>query len=357
MILEQVLEAVLNERVIVVMGDKDTGKTTFVTSLANELFRQGCSVGVIDADVGQSDIGPPTTIGLGIVQRPLTALRDVALQSLYFVGDISPKGHLLPLAIGTRKMLDIALAQGIQKILIDTTGLVRGHLGRVLKQYKIELVAPDVIVCLQQAGECEPLLKSYQGFAKPRILRVAAHHRCRTKTPSERQTNRARLFDSYFTTAQTLRVSLAEVGLFETPLFSGIPLSAQELERLQGELSQAEPFLSAPAPGTTPRKAPAPRLLWGEALDNDLLLVTSPKLRHYELMTLKNLISDVNFIKNSSPEEYHNLLLGVLNKQGECSALGVLRSLDFSAKQAVLFTPASVQEMAALIFSSYKYES
>lgn len=338
------------------MGDKDTGKTTFVTHLANTLFSQGCSVGIIDADIGQSDIGPPTTIGFGVVQRPLNTPGDVDLQSLYFVGAISPKGHLLPLVIGTRKMLDKALNQDIQKILIDTTGLVQGQLGRVLKQQKIELVAPDVLVCLQKSNECEPLLKVYQSFEKPRVMRLSANQHCRTKTPSERQANRARLFESYFTAAQTLQVSLGNVGLFETPLFSGVPLSAQELERLQRELSQAAPFLSAPAPGVTPPKAAAPRLLRGEYLDNDLLLVTSPKLRHYEVMTLKTLVSDVNFIKHSSPQEYHNLLLGVLNNQGECCALGVLRSLDFSTKQAAIFTPAPAQNIAALTFSSYKSE-
>ena len=160
MIPAQILEAVLNERVIFVMGDKDTGKTTFVTRMANELFSLGYSVGIIDADIGQSDIGPPTTIGFGIVQTPLTSLRDVIVQTLYFVGAISPKSHLLPLVIGTRKMLEKALELGIQKILIDTTGLVRGQFGRVLKHYKLELVAPDVIVCLQRNSECEPAAES-----------------------------------------------------------------------------------------------------------------------------------------------------------------------------------------------------
>ena len=207
-------------------------------------------------------------------------------------------------------------------------------------------------VCRETAN-ANPLLKAYNNVEKPHILRLSPNHHCRAKTPSERQTNRTKLFDRYFTDAQTLHISLANIGLFETPLFSGTPLSAQELERLQRELEKAEPFLSAPAPGTTPQKASAPRLLWGEYLENEFSLITSRKLKHYELITLKAMISDVGFIKNSSPEDYQNLLVGILNNQGDCYALGILRSVDFSTKQATMFTPASSHKMAALKFSSY----
>lgn len=345
---EQIPEAIQNERIIFVMGDRDTGKTMLVTHLANELFRQGFSVGVIDADIGQSDIGPPTTIGFGIVQAPLNTLRDVVLQSLYFVGAISPKGHLLPLVIGTRKMLDKALSQGVQKILIDTTGLVKGQLGRTLKQYKLELAAPDVIVCLQRTHECEPILKAYKALAKPSIFRLPSNTHCRAKTPSERQTNRAKLFEGYFAEAQTVQVSLTEPGLFETALFSGEPVSVQQLEQLQDELHKADSSLSTSS---------APRLLWGEYLESVLLLITSRKLRHQELMTLKFMLNDVGFIQNSTPENYQNLLVGLLNSQGECSGLGILRSLDFSTQHAAIVTHVSPQKIAALKFSSYKYES
>ena len=102
----EVIEAAIHDRVILMMGAKDTGKTTCTRDLANELFRRGYSVGVIDADVGQSDIGPPTTIGFGTVETVLEDLSHAVVRHLYFVGSISPKGHLLPVITGTRKMLD-----------------------------------------------------------------------------------------------------------------------------------------------------------------------------------------------------------------------------------------------------------
>ena len=45
-----------------VLGASDTGKTTLVETLAGKLAEAG-PVAVVDADIGQSHIGPPATVG------------------------------------------------------------------------------------------------------------------------------------------------------------------------------------------------------------------------------------------------------------------------------------------------------
>lgn len=350
MLPEQVLDIALKERIIFVMGDKDTGKTTLVVELANELFRQGFSVGVIDADIGQSDIGPPTTIGFGVVQAPLASLSDVALQSLYFVGSISPKGYLLPLVIGTRKMLDNALNQGMQKILLDTTGLISGHIGRVLKTYKIQITAPDAIVCLQRAGECEHILNGYHGFNKPMILRHSPIAQSHSKTLSDRQNHRAALFERYFTNARLIHCSLEDVGTFDTRLFKGKVLSSHIIAQVNQEIRASTSAQTNASAGVFPQ------IVWGESFGRDITLVTSHKLKHHQIMSLKTILGSTRVIKNSTPEDYRNLLLGILDHNGECCALGILRALDFAAKTASIFTSAVPQKIAAVQFSSYAYE-
>ncbi|GAK54813.1 GTPase or GTP-binding protein-like protein [Candidatus Vecturithrix granuli] len=356
MIPEQVLEVALKERIIFVMGDKDTGKTTFVLALANELFHQGFSVGIIDADIGQSDIGPPTTVGFGVVQTPLTSLCDAVLQSLYFVGSISPKGCLLPLVIGTRKMLDNALTQELQKIILDTTGLISGQLGRVLKTHKIQLTAPDVIVCLQRAGECEHILSAYHGFEKPIILRLLPPSQCRTKTISDRQSHRTKFFKRYFTEARLIHCSLEDIGVFDTHLFKGSALSEQRIKQLNQELRASIPVQTALPSQANPPTPVFPQILWGEILGREIAIVTSQKLKYQQMMRLKTVLGESSYIKNSTPEDYRNLLLGLLDHNGACCALGILRTLDFAAKQASIFTCASPQEIAAVQFSGYTYE-
>lgn len=356
MIPAQVLEVALKERIIFVMGDKDTGKTTFVLALANELFHQGFSVGIIDADIGQSDIGPPTTVGFGVVQTPLTSLCDVVLQSLYFVGSISPKGCLLPLVIGTRKMLDNALNYGLQKIILDTTGLISGQLGCVLKTYKIQLTAPDVIICFQRARECEHILSAYHGFEKPIILRLLLPSQCRTKTMSDRQNHRALLFKRYFADARLIQCSLEDIGIFDTYLFKGSALSEQRIKELNREIRASTSIQTALPSQVNPPTPVFPKILWGESLGKKITLVTSQKLQYHQIMGLKTVLGKSSYIKNSTPEVYRNLLLGILNHNGECCALGILRALDFAARQASIFTCVAPQEIAAVQFSSYTYE-
>ncbi|HAV42591.1 TPA: polyhydroxyalkanoate depolymerase, partial [bacterium] len=117
-------EILSSGRIIIVIGAVDTGKTTLVTYLANKAAEGGKVVGIVDADIGQSDIGPPTTIGLGMIKEPVEDLRKITPADLYFVGSLSPKGHLLPMVVGTRRMVEHAFQLGAQKVIIDTTGLI-----------------------------------------------------------------------------------------------------------------------------------------------------------------------------------------------------------------------------------------
>ncbi|MGC8973282.1 MAG: Clp1/GlmU family protein, partial [Thermoproteus sp.] len=56
--------------VTVVIGAIDVGKSTMTAVLANKALSRGLRVAVIDADVGQNDIGPPTTISASRIIKP-----------------------------------------------------------------------------------------------------------------------------------------------------------------------------------------------------------------------------------------------------------------------------------------------
>src|SRR5689334_12910861 len=83
-----------------IMGGIDAGKTTFTRLLVNRLVERGRRIGVIDADLGQSEIGPPACVGLALVDAPIAALSDAVPHALAFVGATSPLGHLLEHAVG-----------------------------------------------------------------------------------------------------------------------------------------------------------------------------------------------------------------------------------------------------------------
>ena len=54
------------QQIVLVIGATDVGKSTFCRFLIERGVTSKLKVGFVDADVGQSQIGPPTTIGLKI---------------------------------------------------------------------------------------------------------------------------------------------------------------------------------------------------------------------------------------------------------------------------------------------------
>ncbi len=198
-------------RVILVLGESDTGKTSLVTRLANEALGQGLRVGIVDADVGQSEIGPPTTIALGRVERPIQRPAEATRLALHFVGATSPAANLLSVVVGTRKMLDRALVAGFDRVLIDTSGLVAGELGQRLKHAKIDLVEPNLLVCLQRDAECEPILRRYDAAARPRVARLPPLAEVTRRSPAERRLRRQRAFAAYFAGARAVELHLERV--------------------------------------------------------------------------------------------------------------------------------------------------
>lgn len=347
MIPDDVLEIVRREQLTMVIGGTDTGKTTFVCNLANTLYGQGYTVGVIDADVGQSDIGPPTTIGFGTVEQRLKRLADVRLRQLYFVGAISPKGSMLPLVVGTRRMLDAALADGLQKILVDTTGLISGPPGRIVKSHKIAALNPDILICLQTGQECEHLIRPYAACTRPRIVRLPLSSECRKKTFAARQQYRRTQLRHYFATACEKRCALDNIGMHGTSLFSGDPLSAARLQTLAAALQVAA---DAAAPASKP--PPPPDIVWGTALGSELQLVTSAPLARPHFRTLKHHNPQITYVRNETVADFEQILVGVLDHTNTCCALGILRWVDFAARQAVLYTPAAPRQIAAISLSN-----
>jgi len=225
-------------RVVLVLGESDTGKTSLVAHLADALLRGGRSVAVVDADLGQSEIGPPTTVGLGEFRAPAARLGDAGLQGLAFVGATSPVAHVHPTVRATGRMTERALRLGVDHVLVDTSGLVQGEIGRLLKQHKIERVAPDLVLCLQRDGECEHILGSYPA-GRLLVVRLAAARAARRRSADERRRRRESAFARYFAGARQVECDLGRV-LLDEPGWPGAALDDVQdvvvgLDRVDGE--------------------------------------------------------------------------------------------------------------------------
>ncbi|HEU4368028.1 MAG TPA: Clp1/GlmU family protein [Methylomirabilota bacterium] len=221
------LDAAAAARVTLVIGAGDTGKSTLVTRLAGALAVRGCSVAVVDADLGQSDVGPPTTVGLGRVRAPIARLADAELLGLEFLGVTSPATCLRQTADATARQVRRALEAGDDHVLVDTSGLVEGRFGLALKRLKLERVAPDVLLVLQRADECEPIVRALAGVSRPVVVRLAAAPAAR-RSAAVRRRARQRSLETYLAGAVPVTLDLSRVAARPAP--GGRGLAAIEAE-------------------------------------------------------------------------------------------------------------------------------
>lgn len=194
------LRAVLSPRVrsVMLVGAPDTGKTTLASELL-DLLSMKERTAVLDLDMGQSRVGPPSALGLGIVEGGFKGWERVKAEAIYFTGSLSPAG--------ARTLLDTALRL-CRKTVIDTTGLVSGGLGRSLKQYKAELLRPDLVVALERDGELGHILDAYRRQAGPRVLRLRPDEAVSIKGATHRNGYRASAFAGYMEGARAFTVDL-----------------------------------------------------------------------------------------------------------------------------------------------------
>ncbi|HXJ84558.1 MAG TPA: Clp1/GlmU family protein [Candidatus Methylomirabilis sp.] len=210
---DRALECAARSRLTLLVGGVDAGKTSLATFLANGLFARGFRVGIVDADPGQSEIGPPTTIGLGAVTRSLFRLGDADLAGLSFVGSTSPQGHVRATIAATQQMTDRAFALGFERVVVDTTGFIEGPSGRILKHGKIERLRPDLVICLERQEECEPILRMCEQKGRPEVLRLAVGAHARRRSAAERRRHRQAALDAYFHDATPRSLSVSALAL------------------------------------------------------------------------------------------------------------------------------------------------
>src|SRR5216117_3777967 len=198
--LDRALEAAARARVTLILGTSDTGKTSLTARLAGALAARGERVAVVDADVGQSEIGPPTTVGLGHVAGAVARLGDAEVIALEFVGDTSPVRYIRETADATGRLVRRALDAGFERVLVDTGGLVEGPLGLALKRAKVRAADPDLVLVLQRSDESEPIARALERDVRPPVVRRSA---------ARRREHRERALRDYLAHAATLTLPTA----------------------------------------------------------------------------------------------------------------------------------------------------
>jgi polynucleotide 5'-kinase involved in rRNA processing len=186
--------------VVMLVGGLDSGKSTLAKTVAGAGLLEGRTVGYVDSDLGQKTVGPPAAVTLRMMRSGLD-LEPPGLakpDALSFVGSTSPQGQLLPLVVGTARMMTRAIDEGADLIVVDTSGLVSGVYGQILKYHKVEMLQPDVVIGLQRGEELEPILGIIQRFFSCDVITLPVHQDIQPTSVDERAERREAAFRGYF---------------------------------------------------------------------------------------------------------------------------------------------------------------
>jgi polynucleotide 5'-hydroxyl-kinase GRC3/NOL9 len=196
---DALLEVLKAEKGIsILLGATDTGKSTLAKFLIFNLCQQELKVALVDADIGQSFLGPPTTIGLSVFKSDPHWGLILSPPEIFFVGAVTPEGLFSIHLKGVKRMVHKAPSYGAELTIVDTTGFVSGEGGKELKTRKIDLLSPRFILALQKSDELEPILEQVKDNPSSRIIRLPLSEQVRSRSMEERRIYREDRFQEYF---------------------------------------------------------------------------------------------------------------------------------------------------------------
>lgn len=172
------------------IGGLDTGKTTLALQAVRLALTAGRVPVLVDADVGNSMVGPPACVSLKVFRSLDDLDRLDRPDGLHFVGTITPSRLVLQQVVATAVMAQRARELG-DVVIIDTTAVASGVAGETLKYHKTELCRPDRIVALQRGEEMEPVVGMLRRFLGVDVTTVATDPAIMSMSPEARARMRA----------------------------------------------------------------------------------------------------------------------------------------------------------------------
>ena len=210
-----------NPGLLMVIGGPDLGKTFFSRYLYRRVSENCSRAAFLDGDPGQGVLGPPGTMTMTFNPSLDDDLVPDSQSSRFFVGAVSPVGHMLQVLTGAGRLTQLARAGGAGAIVYDTCGLIAPEKGgHNLKRSKIDLLTPGAVFVLQRERELEALISPYRRSRRLRVIDVRISPEIRRRETLERQSHRSEWYRRYFTGASSLIVNCRKYAVIPSRFFT-----------------------------------------------------------------------------------------------------------------------------------------
>jgi polynucleotide 5'-hydroxyl-kinase GRC3/NOL9 len=300
----EIANKILKDRgAVLVLGATDTGKSICTLLFANFWAKHGRKVGIVDVDMGQSDLGPPTTIGMALINKPAKSLKEFSADTLYFIGSTSPLNYFLPTICGTKKLIDEGKKKGI------------------------DIISPSHIIALQREDELEHILKNINLTDGIVIHRLSPCTEVKRKTYFQRREAREEKFRKYFKKASSLKINLANLNIKGSYYCSGIALGEEELSFLEKTLIT--------------------EIIYAEKISEGILIITKEELfRRLSRLFHTKKIFNVEKLIITEEDKFKNLLVSLDDRQGFVVSLSIIQECGFKRKIFTVFTPLEEKDLS-----------
>ncbi|MEM1597038.1 MAG: Clp1/GlmU family protein [Pyrobaculum sp.] len=302
--------------VILIIGMMDVGKSTMAALLGNKALARGYRVAVIDADVGQNDLGPPTTISLARMSKYVTHLRQLVAEKSIFLQSTSLE-KIWPKAVEqiARAVKYAKATWSADSVIVNTDGWVLDQDAVVFKRRLIERLEPSLVVAIQVEKELEPII---QGFKNVAVFPPPPYARARSR--EDRKIHREMGYGRYIFPTVELAISLDKTPICNLPIFKGVEMS-EDLKKMLGKalgMSVARAYqvgdrVYAIVPGDS----------WSVR-----------KVGGFQVACI--------------PQDFEKgLLVGLEDGEGFLVGLGVLKKIYYDKKRAVIYVSSEVEKRLA----------
>jgi polynucleotide 5'-hydroxyl-kinase GRC3/NOL9 len=225
----------------------------------------------------------------------------------YFCGSTTPSRHFLQMIAGVSRMLPRCEKR---PVLVNTTGLATGEIGRALKTEKINAIMPDLIIGLETGNE----LKYLDAFSRAgaEVVKFRPHPLVTSRSRAMRDSLRANGFRAHFQGAASTSHRLDGLGVERFLLNNG--------KSVDQSIFRAFPDLD---------------IVHAEVVDDEALVIYNGRLTAEERLTS---IPGVRTAHAYRRDVFSGLLTGLLGSHGELLALGLIDSLDFDTGMIKIYS-------------------
>jgi polynucleotide 5'-hydroxyl-kinase GRC3/NOL9 len=320
-IVSQEIASMKKPNTVMVMGEVDSGKTSFCVYLANKALKRKLNVAVIDGDLGQSDIGPPTTIGFCHIGVPVRDLFELEAEDGYFVGVTSPSSVIDKVETKLADLKNRVLGTNVDFLILNTDGWVDGEDAIRYKAHLAERVMPDIVVGIQRENELDPILSTLKDA---RTIAVNCPLTIRKRNREQRKILRQLSYKKYLKGAKVRSFSLNWTRVEGTFLTSGKSTNTERIAKIKELLGGINPIYYEETPTA--------------------VLIVLRKNRWVD-ETQTEMFEEIlgKRVTMTREGEEEGLLVGLGSKEGRFLGIGIIHGIDYKRRVMKVYTPVSAE--------------